>query len=252
MRTLFIFIVLISSILPMLAQAPSSQPLYEMRIYYSPEGKLDNLHARFRDHTMRLFEKHGITNVAYFVPAGENPEHKLIYFLSYPNREAREKSWKEFFADPDWQKAAKESEANGRIVQKVENYFLTPTDYSPLLKPNTKIGSLVELRIYTTPPGKLDDLDTRFRNHTMQLFEKHGMQNLIYWHKTPDQKDAETSLVYLLSHKDKASSEKSWDGFRQDPEWIKAKTASEKEGSLTVPGGVKSQLLVPTDYSPLK
>ena len=152
-----------------------ASPIYEMRVYYSPEGKLDTLHARFRDHTMRLFEKHGITNVAYFVPEGANPEHKLIYFISFPNREAREKSWKEFFADPDWQKAAKESEKNGRIVQKVENYFLKLTDYSPKPEIKDKGGRVFELRTYTTPEGKLQDLDNRFKNHTIEFFKKHGM-----------------------------------------------------------------------------
>src|SRR4051812_18724826 len=77
--------------------ADSTSPVYEMRVYYAPEGKLETLQTRFRDHTVGLFEKHGITNVAYFTPEGENPQRKLVYFLAYPSREAREKSWKEFF-----------------------------------------------------------------------------------------------------------------------------------------------------------
>ena len=81
--------------------------LYEMRVYYTNEGKLDALHARFRDHTMALFEKHGMTNVGYFVPTGDNPEQKLVYFLAYPDREARDASWKAFLDDPDWQAAFK-------------------------------------------------------------------------------------------------------------------------------------------------
>ena len=86
----------------------------------------------------------------------------------------------------------------------------------------------------------------------VKLFQKHGMENVIYWTKTPDQKDANTTLIYLLAHKDKESARKSFDAFRQDPDWLKAKTESEKEGSLTVPNGVKSEFLVPTDYSQLK
>jgi len=229
-----------------------ASPIYEMRVYYSPEGKLDTLHARFRDHTMRLFEKHGITNVAYFVPEGANPEHKLIYFISFPNREAREKSWKAFFADPDWQKAAKESEKNGRIVQKVENYFLKLTDYSPKPDIKDKGGRVFELRTYTTPEGKLQDLDNRFKNHTIELFKKHGMENIVYWHRTSDDKDPNTTLVYLLAHKSKAAGESSFAAFRKDPDWIKAKAESEKDGALTVDKGVKSEILVPTDYSPMK
>lgn len=238
----------------MAADSTNVSPVYEMRIYYSPEGKLDDLHTRFRDHTMTLFEKHGMTNVAYFVPEGENPENKLVYFLAYSNREAREKSWKGFLADPDWQKAAKESEKNGTLVSKIVSVFLTPTDYSPAPKINSgkQSSRLFELRTYTTPEGKLAELHTRFRDHTMALFKKHGMENVVYWEKTFDQKDADTTLIYLLAHKDRNAAEESFGQFRQDPDWIKAKGGSEKNGSLTVPNGVKSEYLIPTDYSPLK
>src|SRR5712691_3208432 len=75
--------------------------VFEMRTYYAAPGKLDALNARFRDHTVKLFEKHGITNIGYWVPI-DNPDSKLIYILAYPSRDARDKSWKEFLADPDW------------------------------------------------------------------------------------------------------------------------------------------------------
>ena len=234
------------------ADANRGNELYEMRVYYAAEGKLDALNARFRDHTVKLFEKHGMKNIGYFVPEGENPERKLIYFLSFPDREARDRSFKAFGADPEWQKAAKKSEENGKLVNKIESVFLKTTDYSPLPKSNAKGGRIFELRTYTTPDGKLEKLNERFRNHTVKLFQKHGMENVIYWTKTPDQKDANTTLIYLLAHKDKESARKSFDAFRQDPDWLKAKTESEKEGSLTVPNGVKSEFLVPTDYSQLK
>ena len=109
-----------------------------------------------------------------------------------------------------------------------------------------------ELRTYTAPEGKLDDLNARFRNQTMMLFKKHGMENIVYWNKTPDQKDARTTLVYLLAHKNDDAAKKSWAAFREDPDWKKAKADSEKNGSLTVENGVKSEFLVPTDYSPMK
>ena len=150
------------------------------------------------------------------------------------------------------QKAAKESEKNGKIVSKIESVLLNATDYSPTPKIEKKGGRIFEMRTYTTPEGKLEDLNARFRNHTLKLFEKHGMENVIYWTKTPDQKDAQTSLIYLLAHKDKEAAKKSFEAFRQDPNWLKAKTESEKNGSLTVQNGVKSEFLVPTDYSPLK
>src|SRR6187455_757726 len=89
--------------------------LYEMRVYYAAPGKLDALNARFRDHTCKLFEKHGITNVAYLTPL-ENPENKLIYFVSYPSMEARTDSWAAFSKDPAWQAARSASEADGKLL----------------------------------------------------------------------------------------------------------------------------------------
>src|SRR5882724_9944946 len=86
---------------------------FEMRIYYATPGKLDDLLARFRNHTTALFEKHGIVNIGYWLPLTSS-ENKLVYLLAYPSREAREKSWKEFGADPTWQEVAKESERNGK------------------------------------------------------------------------------------------------------------------------------------------
>jgi hypothetical protein len=106
---------------------------FEMRTYYTNAGKMPGLHARFKDHTMKLFEKHGITNIGYWSQAsGDNAENTLVYILAYPSKEAREKSWKEFVADPDWIKAKAESEKDGVLVAKVDSKFLTPTEYSAI------------------------------------------------------------------------------------------------------------------------
>jgi hypothetical protein len=234
------------------ADAPAAGPVYELRIYYAAEGKLDDLNARFRNNTMRIFEKHGMKNVGYFVPEGANPDRKLIYFLEHASRDAARESWKAFGADPEWQQVAKESEKNGRLVSKVETHYLALTDYSPKPVIDKKGGRVFELRTYTTPEGKLDALNARFRDHTLALFKKHGMENIAYWTPTPDQKDAKTMLVYLLGHKSQDAAKKSFDAFRKDPDWLKAKAESEKDGSLTVKDGVKSEFLVPTDYSSMK
>lgn len=116
-----------------LAQDKAAPRLFEMRIYTANEGKLDALNARFRDHTNRLFVKHGMALVGYWTPT-EGPEAKntLIYILAYPSREAREKSWDAFRKDPDWIAARDASEKDGKILEKVETKFLAPTDYSPI------------------------------------------------------------------------------------------------------------------------
>src|SRR5689334_12683181 len=116
-----------------LPAAEKDTRVYEMRTYYAAKGKLDALHDRFRNHTLKLFEKHGTTNVAYVTPI-DNKDNKLAFFLSYPSKEAREKSWKAFLDDADWKKAAAESEKDGKLVDKVEQRFLTATDYSPEFK----------------------------------------------------------------------------------------------------------------------
>ena len=229
--------------------------VYEMRVYYAAPGKLDALNARFRDHTCRLFEKHGMTNVGYFVPVGENKENKLVYFLSYPSQEAREKSWKAFRSDPAWKKAAAESEKDGKLVAKVETKVMAVTDYSPELKiGESNAARVFELRTYTTTKGNLGLLNGRFRDHTMKLFEKHGMKNVVYWNLLPDQKGADNTLIYLLAHQSPEAAKASFDAFRQDPAWIAARKASEEKGggSLTEKGGVISEFVKPTDYSPLK
>ena len=115
-------------------------------------------------------------------------------------------------------------------------------------------GRVFELRTYTTAPGKLDALNARFRDHTMKLFDKHGMRNLVYWHLLPDQKGADNTLIYLLAHKSPEAAKASFDAFRGDPAWKAALAESEKKagGPLTEEGGVVSEFLKPTDYSPLK
>ncbi len=227
---------------------------YELRIYTAAEGKLDGLHARFRDHTCKLFEKHGMTNLGYWVPL-DNPDRKLYYVLSYPDRAAREASWKDFIKDPEWRTVAAESEKNGKLVAKVETRFLHATGYSPAIEPGAGAhGRVFELRTYTCTPGNLSRLHARFRDHTMALFRKHGMTNIAYWELDADQPAAADTLVYLLSHESKVSCEASFKAFRDDPVWKAAKEASEKEagGPLTVKDGVKSVFLSPTDYSPTK
>ncbi|MEJ7678653.1 MAG: NIPSNAP family protein [Segetibacter sp.] len=228
-------------------------PFYEMRTYYAAPGKLDDLNARFRNNTMRIFAKHGMVNIGYWVPV-DNPDNKLIYVLAYPTHEAREESWKAFSADPEWQAVAKASEANGKLVNKVETLYLEATDYSPALTMESKGPTRTfELRTYTASPGNMKNLDDRFRNHTLKLFEKHGITNIVYWHPTDKDKEAKSNLlVYLIAHKDQTSAEAAWKAFREDPVWVEAKNASEVKGGGSLTTNVESIFMLPTDYSPMK
>ncbi|MDO8678255.1 MAG: NIPSNAP family protein [Acidobacteriota bacterium] len=115
------------------AQAQSANKVFELRTYTAPEGKLPDLNARFRNHTMRIFQKHGMSNVGYWVPQdAPAKDNTLIYIISHASREAAKKSWADFGADPEWKKVSAESQVNGRIVTGVVSVFMDATDYSPI------------------------------------------------------------------------------------------------------------------------
>jgi hypothetical protein len=255
-RAMILRLLLLATVLATAIPATAAEKdtrCFEMRTYYAAPGKLDDLLARFRDHTVKLFEKHGITNIGYWVPI-ENTDNKLVYVIATPSREEHAKRWKEFGADPDWQAARKASEEKGKLLTKVESVFLNATDFSPAIQPSAAASRVFELRTYTTTPGNLGRLQARFRDHTVALFQKHGMTNLFYWVPMADQKNADNTLVYFLAHKDADAAKASFTAFRNDPAWVAAKDASEKDagGSLTAPDGVKSEFLKATDFSPTK
>lgn len=115
------------------ATAAQAERLFEMRTYITHDGRLDALNARFRNHTNKLFVKHGMELVGYWVPTTEpDSKNTLVYILAYPSQEARDASWKAFVADDAWKQAKAASEADGPIVKKVISQFLKPTDYSPI------------------------------------------------------------------------------------------------------------------------
>jgi NIPSNAP len=135
-RLLFTLATAIMLTVPAAADEPkpaADARVFEMRTYHANPGKMTALHARFRDHTCKLFEKHGMTIIGFWSPIDKDKsEEVLVYLLAFPNKEAADKSWKEFRDDPDWKKAKADSEKDGVLVKKVESVFLTATDYSKL------------------------------------------------------------------------------------------------------------------------
>jgi len=234
--------------------AEKETKVYELRIYTCNPGKLDALNARFRDHTTKLFEKHGIENIGYWTPV-DNTNNQLVYIIAHKSRDAAKDNWKAFGADPEWKEVAKASEANGKILAKApESIYLDATDYSPVPKASGGTPRLFEWRTYTTPDGGLDNLHARFRDHTVKLFEKHGIANIIYGVPQDEAKGSKNTLQYIIAHQSKDAATASWAAFQKDPTWVAARKASEEKagGSLTIKGGVKSVFMVPTDYSPMK
>lgn len=240
----------------MLAAADAAA-IYELRVYYTHPGKMPDLLKRFREHTCALFEKHGMVNIGYWLPVDAKDQGKLYYILEHKSRDAAKASWKAFVDDPAWHQVRDASEAAGKIVSKVDSIYLAKTDYSPAWPTsaaaggNPASGRIFELRTYVCNEGKLPALDARFRNHTLKLFEKHGMTNLPYFHPMDLDKGAGNTLIYFLAHDSVDAAKQSFAAFRADADLVAVRTASEKDGSLLIQPP-SSVFLTSTDYSALK
>ncbi|QDV37376.1 NIPSNAP family protein [Tautonia plasticadhaerens] len=240
--------------------------IYQLRTYTTAPEKLDVLVERFGRVNLPLFEAHGITLVGAWTPhESDEGGDRLVYLVSFPGPEAAEAAWEAFSADPKWVEAFEaEGEEHGQVVTGVEAVYVKPTDFSPTLPAPDPTGGedeaetdqgdetrLFELRRYTASPGKLDALNARFRDHTMELFDKHGMTNLIYTVPLEQDTGAGELLVYFLAHPSHVQALNSWESFRTDPVWIKARDESQADG-VPLAAKVERTFLIPTPFSPLK
>jgi len=109
-----------------------STVVYELRVYHATPGKLQDLLARFRDHTIKIFDRHGLKSVAYWTPIDEpQKSNTLVYILQHPSREEAAANWKSFQDDPEWKSVKEKSEANGKLTEKIDSTYLALTDFSP-------------------------------------------------------------------------------------------------------------------------
>jgi hypothetical protein len=215
--------------------------LYELRVYRTVPGKLLAINDRFAKHTIGFFKKHGIGIVGFW-----NDEigrsNQLTYILAFDSMADREAKFAAFQADPGWHQVRTETEASGPIVAQVINTFMRLTPYSP--QPQMR-SNVQDLRIYDAMPGKLPALHDRFAKHTMDLFTKHGIENIAYW---VDDVGISNRLTYMLGYPDLGAREKSWAAFGADPAWQQARAESEKDGTLVRVS--RHSILRLTPYSP--
>ena len=215
--------------------------LHELRIYTVVPGRLPALNDRFAKHTTGFFKKHGIGILGFWTDE-IGTSNQLTYILTFESLADREARWTAFQSDPGWQQVRAETEASGTIVAQVHNTFMRLTPYSP--QPQMR-SNIQELRIYDAMPGKLPALHDRFAKHTMDLFTKHGIENIAYW---VDEVGTSNRLTYLLGYPDLGAREKSWAAFMADPAWQQARAESEKDGALVRVS--RHAILRLTPYSP--
>ena len=247
MRILFLLLLFISSSILVKAQQTITSSYFEMRTYTVHEGKMPDLIQRFQNHTRTLFTKHGIENVAYLL-SEEEPDKQLTFIIGYPSASERDIRWNNFANDPEWKAVAAASEANGKIVQKVDQVFMVWAQGLNSRKISRPSG-IFQLRTYHLLPGKLDAIQTRFRDHTQALFEKQGLSNYPYW-ITVENEGVQSKLVYFLGHQNKEEFNAAFDRFRVDPEWIRVRDASEIPGKIVEKVDTKFYVSLP--FSPMK
>ncbi len=215
--------------------------LYELRVYETLPGKLPALNARFADHTVGFFQEHGIGITGFWTDEiGES--NKLTYILNFDSLGDREKKFSAFGTDPRWLAVRAETEQEGPLVARVLNSFMRLTPYSPEPSISTNVQ---ELRRYEAVPGKLPALNDRFGNHTNGLFKKQGIEVVGYW---TQEVGTSNELIYMLGFDGLGDREKKWNAFQNDPEWQKARAASEVDGPLNRKS--HNSIIRRTSYSP--
>ncbi|MFT6879300.1 MAG: hypothetical protein ACI9QN_001193 [Arcticibacterium sp.] len=225
--------------------------VYELRTYHCHDGRRDALISRFENFTTKIFERHGMENIAYWLPTKDEMSNDLIYMLAYPTMEARDASWKAFMADEEWQKVWADSKKDGNIVESVDSKFLKIEDQ---LTKNFKLKAksperVFELRSYFCLPERYPNIVARFRDHTRKIFKKHDMENVAYW-ASIEKEGKQPHLVYIIAHKNEWASKRAWNAFRVDPNWKAVQKASEIDGKIVEE--VVSVMMKPLSFSKLK
>ena len=197
------------------------EPVFELRIYHASENRFEYLKKRFREHTDRLFKKHGMEPVGYWVPVQGTPKERrrFIYILKHPSRYAAYLHWNHFSTDREWEKVLDEPQYQGLLAEKPTSTFMTATEFSGLEEEAAKQpGSVYELGTYVVHPKKLSHLHARFQDQLLPLFQGYGLTQMAYW--TPfDRPDSSNTLVGLVRYSDPEQADRNWEEIEQTAEW---------------------------------
>ena len=243
----------ISKTIPSVQSRWDEGPAYELRTYVAAKDRFGHLVKRFRNHTDRLFKKHNMEPVGYWVPTEGPPTSRrtFVYILKHPSRYDAWQNWIRFTNDREWRDVLNTPEFRGLLIQKPESIFMTANDYcESAANAIEKPGGIFELRTYKANDGKLKKLNTRFRDHTTRIFNRHGINNVGYW--TPlDKPESGNTLIYLVHHTSREQADTNWNSFSGDSNWQKVARESQVDGKLLAKP-LERIFLKPLDFSPLK
>ncbi len=257
----------------------SAKTLYELRSYVSEPGRQADVLKLISESGIPMMAKHKQTLVGAWTNVDPKDE-RVFTLLSHKDKASADAAQAAFQNDPEWKESLQKSMVDGKKpVASVERIFLSTNDYSPAIDVKNVGNRVFELRTYVATKGNLPALNARFKDHTLALFAKHGMTNILYCSVLDGEKltaskllesvspigkstaaiEADlpatgNSLVYFITHASPEAAKANFGKFGADPDWQKAYKASEAAagGSLTAKDGVKSLFLKPTAFSPIK
>ncbi len=247
MKQIFLLLALLLSCLACEAEEPA---YFELRLYDVTAQKMEAVLDRFRETVQPVRRRHGINTVGYWTAASKEGE-KFVYLMAAPSKEELQKQETEFGADAQFKEGyAASNQKHGQTVDRIVSLPLVvdPTAKFDFKTSNT--SRAFDLRIYSVLPGKLDVFRSRWRDHAVPIYERHGLHSIGWW--VVDQKDADGNdqFVCLLAGESLDSIQKSITAFHADPEWQQVEKETEEGGKLRA--GVSASKLVPADFSSLK
>ena len=209
-------------------------PVYELRIYKANQDRFEHLSTRFREYTDRIFAKHNMKALGYWVPTDGTTRQKrsIVYLLKHTSRYDAYANWTHFTNDREWQKVLDMPTFRGLLAEKPTSIFMTETEYSDsFVTSNDKADSVFELRFYKCNEGKLDALNARFRDSVISLYEKHKLADVGYW--TPFvPPENQNTLIYMLQHESREQAAANWKALLNDPKWKPVARAFQENGGL--------------------
>ncbi|MGL4632606.1 MAG: NIPSNAP family protein [Leadbetterella sp.] len=245
-KILFLFLLFASN--QSFSQLDTSK-IYELRLYKCHSGKAPNLLRRFRTHTTKLFEKHGMENIAYWVNI-EKDTLDLYYIVAHKSIASKDSSWKAFVSDKEWIKVRDDSEKAGKIVKQIYSIPLrVQPEFDQVSYFNAPSPAIFEMRSYTMNPEKFNAAIQRLKNHSMEIFAEVGIKSVFYF-QTIESTGKQPKLIYFLAHQSKKAAEISWQNFQNSERWQKIYAETEKDGKLIEK--IDQTYLKATDFSKIK